>query len=218
MKMFDFDLHKIFVEGKTDQALIQFLLEEKFAIKLNEGQVNDFIINCGGWTNLEKKTSVLLDPLRLENKGKNIIIFDADGKNNEGGFEKRKKKLESVAKKLKIEFKIFLFPNNENDGDLESFYSSCFKKEMKFFKDCWGNLYNCIEENNIYKLDLNVPTSADMVFSYVDLFEKHKEEEYENKKSKRNYFDKGLWEFDFENNKNLKNLIEFLENNLINNE
>lgn len=176
---------------------------------------NQHFTNCGGWTKLEKKTSVLLDPVRSEHSGKNLIIFDADGKNNEGGFAKRKNQLKIIGKNLNVEFEIFLFADDETDGDLESFYSSCFKKDKVFFKDCWDNMYNCIVENNSIRLDLKVPTSAEMVYSYVDLFKKYKEEQYENKKSKRNYFDKGLWDFDFENNINLKNLTKFLENNLI---
>ena len=50
------------------------------------------------------------------------------------------------------------------------------------------------------------------MFSYVDLFESQRQGDYKNTKGKRNYFDQGLWEFDFENNENLKRLVEFIEN------
>jgi hypothetical protein len=216
--MFDFDLHKIFVEGKTDQGFIQFVIENQFGYILNENQVNDFIIDCKGWTNIKDKTSILLDPLRIENGGKNLIIFDSDGKSNDGGFDKRKKQLEDMATRLGINFEIFLFPDNNSDGDLETFYSSCFKEDKAFFKGCWDNMHICFEKNNDKKLDLKIPKSAEMIFSYVDLFEKYKEEVYENKKAKRNYFDKGLWKFDFENNENLKKIVEFLQKYITKNE
>lgn len=214
MTMYNLELHKIFVEGKTDQGFIQYIIETIFEISLNEKQVNDSIIDCVGWTNIEKKTSVLLDPIRLENEGKNIIIFDADKPSNAGGFEKRKRQLENIAKDLGVEFHIFLFPNNKNDGDLETFYSNCFKEDKKFFKDCWDGMIKCFEKNSAEKFDLKIPKSAEMIFSYVDLFQNYKEETYENKKTKRNYFDKGLWEFDFENNEHLKELVEFLQKHL----
>ena len=119
--MIDFNLHKIFVEGKTDQSFIQFVLEKQFGIILNDNQVNNAIINCQGWSNIQNQTGILLDKIRTENNGKNIVIFDADGKSNDGGFKKRKTELENIAKKIGITFDIFLFPDDQSDGDLELF-------------------------------------------------------------------------------------------------
>lgn len=209
----DFNLHKIFVEGKTDQAFIQFVLEKQFEIELNDGQVNNAIIDCKGWANIAGLTNILLDTMRIENNGKNIVIFDADGKNNEGGFEKRKMKLEQIATSLGVHFDIFLLPDNESDGDLESFYSSCLKKDKAFFKDCWESMYACLDGNK-NGLNLKFPKSAEMVFSYVDLFEAYKSAEYKNTKSKRSYFDENLWDFDFEQNENLKKLNSFFKEHL----
>lgn len=211
--MIDFNLNKIFVEGKTDQAFIQFVFENQFGIKLEEIQVKNAIIDCGGWTNIAKQKKVLLDPMRLENNGKNIIVFDADGKENKGGFKKRKAELEKIAEELNVSFEIFLFPDNESDGDLELFYSSCFKEDKSFFKECWNNMYACLDGNK-KELNLKFPKSAEMVFSYVDLFEQYKSDEYKNSKSKRSYFDDNLWEFDFEKNEYLKKLISFLKEHL----
>lgn len=209
----DFNLHKIFVEGKTDQAFIQFVLSKQFGIEFNDGQVNNAIIDCKGWTNIAGLTNILLDTMRIENNGKNIVIFDADGKNNDGGFDKRKEQLEKIADDLGVRFDIFLLPDNDSDGDLESFYASCFKEDKAFFKDCWENMYACLDGNK-NGLNLNLPKSAEMVFSYVDLFEEYKSAEYKNSKSKRSYFDENLWEFDFEQNENLKKLISFLKEHL----
>lgn len=212
--MIDFNIHKIFVEGKTDQAFIQFVLEKHFEIILSEYQVNNAIIDCKGWANIGNQKGVLLDKIRTENGGKNIVIFDADGKSNEGGFEKRKKELEKIASNLDIKFDIFLFPDNKSDGDLELFYSSCFKEDKAFFKECWNGMYGCLN-NNKKELNLKFPKSAEMVFSYVDLFQEYKSEEYKNTKSKRSYFDENLWEFDFEQNEYLKKLISFIKEHLI---
>jgi hypothetical protein len=211
--MIDFNLHKIFVEGQTDQAFIQFVLEEKFGIELNKEQVNNAIISCQGWSNIKNQTGILQDRIRLENNGKNIVVFDADGKSNDGGFKKRKGELEQIAKNLNVKFDVFLFPDDESDGDLELFYSSCFKADKAFFKDCWNNIYGCLESNK-KELKLKYPKSAEMVFSYVDLFEEYKSEEYKNSKSKRSYFDENLWEFDFDQNEYLKKLISFLKEHL----
>ncbi len=211
--MIDLSIDKIFVEGQTDQAFIQFVLEKQFGTKLNKEQVSNAIISCQGWSNIKNQTGILLDEMRIENNAKNIIIFDADGKSNDGGFKKRKGELEQIAKDLGAKFDIFLFPDDESDGDLELFYSSCFKEDKAFFKDCWNNMYSCLDENK-KELKLKYPKSAEMVFSYVDLFEEYKSEEYKNTKSKRSYFDENLWEFDFEKNEYLKKLISFLKEHL----
>lgn len=132
--MIDFNLHKIFVEGQTDQAFIQFVLEKQFGIELNKEQVNNAIISCQGWSNIRNQTAILLDKVRILKNGKNIVIFDADGKSNDGGFKRRKAELERIAKDFGVTFDVFLFPDDESDGDLELFYSSCFKDDKVFLK------------------------------------------------------------------------------------
>jgi len=212
MGSINFDIHKIFVEGITDQACIEKILELKYGISFPHNGIaaDKAIINCGGWNKL--KTSLfLIDEYRKDMGGKNLVIFDADGKNNEGGYQKRYNQLMSVAGELNIKFEIFLFPNNSADGILEDFYCSCFKKEMKFFEDCWQGMLLCFEQNNNFDLKLNSPSVYDKVYSYVDLFEEYKTVEYKNTKTKRHYFDMGIWEFDFEHNDNLQKLISFIE-------
>ena len=150
---------------------------------MNKEQVNNAIISCQGWSNIRNQTAILLDKVRILKNGKNIVIFDADGKSNDGGFKRRKAELERIAKDFGVTFDVFLFPDDESDGDLELFYSSCFKDDKVFFKDCWNNMYDCMNGNK-KELKLKFPKSAEMVFSYVDLFEEYKGEEYKNTKSK----------------------------------
>jgi hypothetical protein len=213
MPNIDFDFHKIFVEGQTDQGLIQFILEHKFGITFqNDSAINNAIIDCKGWTNLKEKLGLFDNPER-ETNGVNIIIFDADSKDNHGGIEKRRKQIIELTKNIKVKSVIFLFPDNESDGDLEDFYCSCFKDDYAFFNQCWDSMVSCFKTNGAV-LKLKPIKAAEKVFSYVDLFKAYKEEEYKNSKSKRSYFDKGLWNFDFENNPMLIKLLTFLTDSL----
>ena len=216
MAKINFNIHKIFVEGETDQSLLIYILNKKFGINLKDEDVSNAIINCKGWNNIENKTTVLKDKSRLANKGKNLVIFDADSKSNHGGFEKRKNQLNAIAKNLGVEFEIYLLPNNKDNGDLEDFYCSCFKSDLYFFNDCWNGMIDCIR-NNENGLTLKYPKSDGKVFSYVDLFQNYSTGKYKNKKTKRNYFEEGLWDFDFEANQNLKGLTTFIEQQIINN-
>lgn len=213
MPNINFELHKIFVEGNTDQACIEKILKLKYDISfpVNGIALKDGIISCDGWTNIGNQPS-LLDKFRIENGGKNLVIFDADRNNNEGGFQKRLAQLHGIANVIGVCFDIYLFPNNEEDGVLEDFYCSCFKDEMKFFENCWQGMLNCFEASRGQDLILKYPHINGKVFSYVDLFEKYKTGNYKNTKGKRSYFDDGLWNFDFDTNNNLKSLISFIEN------
>ena len=60
--------------------------------------------------------------------GTNLILFDADTVLNSGGFDKRKAELEQKLKDLDINAKLFLFPNNKDDGDFESLLEELVQK------------------------------------------------------------------------------------------
>ena len=219
--MLDFSLNKIFVEGNTDQKMIASLLEVKYNIEFpfNGVSLENAIINCKGYNNL-KDQSELVNKYRIENGGNNLIIFDADNRANAGGYEKRKDELiniiENKAKSANksIIYKIHLLPNNSSEGNLETFYTTCFVKDKQFFKDCWESFYNCLESKNNGKYRLHYPKSGDMVYGYVSLFRHYKTGEYQNTKTKRDYSDDALFEFDFIKNDYLKSLCKFLEDNL----
>ncbi|KAA6327694.1 hypothetical protein EZS27_023344, partial [termite gut metagenome] len=57
----------------------------------------------------------------------NLIIFDADSIENEGGFTKRK---QDIGDKMKgLSYEIFLFPNNQGDGALECLPENIINKK-----------------------------------------------------------------------------------------
>lgn len=72
----------IFIEGTLEKPFLIELLKQmgKDIDKFN-------FINSGGYTNLPKLENKLKVNNDLEEK--NIIIFDADGKENDGGYERR---------------------------------------------------------------------------------------------------------------------------------
>jgi hypothetical protein len=209
MSDIDFNLVKIFVEGSTDQAFLQFVLEKKFNISFsNQKAWDDAIIDCKGKGNLADKLRIADTPLRIAEGGFNLILFDADSGRNQGGFARRQRELQSIIGNFRVPSYLFLFPDNQQDGDLEEFYCSCFPKDMAFFSDCWDDMIECIKNNNP-GLQLNLPYAAEKVFSYVDLFKEYKSEAYKNSKTKRSYFDEQLWQYDFEGNPYLRGCRSF---------
>ncbi|GAA7179527.1 DUF3226 domain-containing protein [Helicobacter pylori] len=138
----------IFVEGPSDRLFLGVYLfylyfQEKFPIK------NFKVQNVDGKNNLSKRL------LEIEKYDKTLIIFDAD-KN----YESNKKEILKVVSKTKqtiSEEQIFLFPNNQDDGDLETLLLKI--ANHKEFINCFGSYLDCIKKKEHYKPIKNIRKS-----------------------------------------------------------
>ncbi len=98
------------------------------------------------------------------------IIFDADKKESQeidAGFDN---KLKHICKELKekgIDFpreQIFLFPNNQDDGDLEDLLLEIAKH--KEFINCFESYLDCIKKKEHYKPIKNI--RKNMLYAYLE--------------------------------------------------
>ncbi|GAA9175471.1 hypothetical protein Taiwan43_05460 [Helicobacter pylori] len=124
----------IFVEGPSDRFFLEVYLlylyfQEKFPIK------NFKVQNVDGKDNLSKRL------LEIEKYDKTLIIFDTD-KDHESN-KKEILKIVSKTKQIISEEQIFLFPNNQDDGDLETLLLKIAKHD-KLIK-CFEKYLKCIE-------------------------------------------------------------------------
>ncbi len=189
----------IFVEGPSDRLFLGVYLfylyfQEKFPIK------NFKVQNVDGKNNLSKRL------LEIEKYDKTLIIFDAD-KN----YESNKKEILKVVSKTKqtiSEEQIFLFPNNQDDGDLETLLLKIAKHDE--FLKCFEGYLECIKSKEHYKPIKKI--RKNMLYAYLEAF--GLEELY----TKKNIFDntggkvKNEYEEDYEK---LKKAIKF-ESELLN--
>ncbi|MEB3801069.1 hypothetical protein INQ45_08395 [Flavobacterium columnare] len=207
--MKNYGQNKIFVEGKSDKLFIDFLLSEYF--KIEDEKV---VISVGGKDNLKNQPD-LLDTRRIDEKAKNLVVFDTDTLKNEGGREAKIKFINQIADSLNVKFELFLLPfDNEIEGMLEDLLQTLFDDKLMFFDECWDNMIDCFKKTEI--VNLNIPAQKAKIFSKIDLFEKHKVEKWKTKPEEYNFTDKGIWNINFKNNPSLKKLITFIENNLFN--
>ena len=106
----------IVVEGSLDIDFIRDFITVNFSNKILNSHYA--IQKSGGFTTLHLMKQSF--DFNTKNGGKNLILFDADSADNDGGYSKRKQYIEKVISDKSINSDIFLFPNNQDDGDLET--------------------------------------------------------------------------------------------------
>lgn len=206
----EYGSNKIFVEGKSDKLFIDFLLKSFFDI-----EDSDLVIDVKGKDKLIDQP-LFYDAKRIDEKAKNIIIFDTDSAKIDGGRTQRLKYLKSIEEKINTIFEIYLLPfNNETEGILEDLLSGCINEDFNFFDGCWHTMIDCISKSSYEKL--NIPAQKGFLYSKIDLFKNYRSTSWDYKGSPvYDYSDNNIWTIKPEENINLKKLLDFIKENLFN--
>ncbi|RVY22227.1 hypothetical protein ECB99_00700 [Helicobacter pylori] len=196
----------IFVEGPSDKVFLEVYLYFLEDIPIKNFKVQ----NIKGKDNLSKRL------LEIEQYAKTLIIFDADK-----DYESNKKEILKVVSKTKqtiSEEQIFLFPNNQDDGDLETLLLEIAKYDE--FLKCFEGYLECIKNKEHYKPIKNI--RKNMLYAYLEVFGLEKFFQYKwdinNKKNEENIIidDKGkIKEEHQEEYEKLKEVIDFKSKSLI---
>ncbi|MUU40518.1 hypothetical protein KVL75_01805 [Helicobacter pylori] len=142
----------IFVEGPSDKVFLEVYLYflEDFPIK------NFKVKDVKGKDNLSKRL------LEIEKYDKTLIIFDANK-----DYESNKKEILTVVSKRKqtiSEEQIFLFPNNQDDGDLETLLLKIAKHDE--FLKCFEGYLECIKSKEHHEPIKNI--RKNMLYAYLE--------------------------------------------------
>ncbi|MCQ2932695.1 hypothetical protein JT204_01200 [Helicobacter pylori] len=145
----------IFVEGPSDKMFLEVYLYflEYFPIK------NFKVRSANG---KDKLPNLLLE---IEQYAKTLIIFDADN------YESNKKEILKVVSKTQqqqkiTEEQIFLFPDNQDDGDLETLLLEIAKHDE--FLKCFEGYLECIKSKEHYKPIKDIRKSK--WYAYLEVF------------------------------------------------
>lgn len=120
--------------------------------------------------------------------GVNLLIFDADTIENGGGFNSRKGELLLKKEELNIEFSLFLWPNNQDDGDFEYLLIKMINQQHHCLLDCFSKFENCVRSNDTQNRLYDTPGRKAAIYTYISMMKKSQQEEAELKK--------GIWMFD----------------------
>ncbi|MCQ2894364.1 hypothetical protein JT179_06800 [Helicobacter pylori] len=196
----------IFVEGPSDKVFLEVYLYflGNFPIK------NFKVKNIKGKDNLYKRL------LETEKYAKTLIIFDADK-----DYKSNKKEILKVVSKTKqtiSEEQIFLFPNNQDDGDLEALLLEI--AEHDDFLKCFEGYLECIKSKEHHGPIKNI--RKNMLYAYLEVFGLEKFFQYEwdinSKENQKKIIIDGkgkIKEKHQEEYEKLKEVIDFNSNSLI---
>ena len=128
--------------------------------------------------------------------GTNILLFDADTAENLGGYAVRSEELLREKDELGLDFELFLWPNNQDDGDFESLLMQMVNPIHQCLLDCFNGFEMCIRGNDPEEKLYKTPERKSAIYTYINSFIKTQSEE---KKMKAGYWffnDSRFWNLD----------------------
>jgi len=208
----DIKLMRIFVEGDGDKVFIRDILKLWYGINLTNDQLKEVVVICKGYNQIKNHVDEFqqIEIGQKREGGKNIIIFDADytGREKDHGFQEKKKYIDQVKTELNIDFDLFLFPDNKNDGTLETMLESCINPAHSGIMECWKNMEGCVKGKGNY----TIPADKSKIYVYLECLHGVNNKEKEKiKDPNRDFTMNDKWEIDYNKNPFLKELKKFLD-------
>jgi hypothetical protein len=209
----------IVVEGKADAIFLKDYLmhldkslsittnfdkKNKIAIILKSEYAEIKILVAGGYTVIKEEKFLKSLNEYIDSNYKILIIQDADNPSKDnGGVQNRIKYLELDSS---IEFKAFFFPNNKDDGDLETLLLRIKKNDQyNTSNGCYQYYIDCTKKINP-EWSAELEEDKSLVFNYFRTYYGMENSKEENRKYEADYWD-------FESDK-LNPLKDFFEKNL----
>ena len=202
--------YRIFVEGVADKRFIEQLIQHLFGIPV----MGDCVIPTEGYTNLiaKSKTTVYVNQMRrtTDDGGVNLVVFDADD-----DCEKRRNEIMDWKHEHKLDFELFLFPDNHSSGEFEDLLESIINPENQPVMDCWEKYEESLKNVNIpwrEGVPLTIPAKKTKIYAYLEvLLGSSKSEKKKIKESNRDYCNINHWNL---NATALTDLIVFFKEHL----
>lgn len=157
---------KIFIEGKgTEKEFLNYLISKQMGI------ASDFeIVTVGGKNGLSNAVNTFFQ--NTDNGGINLIIFDADSPTNGGGYAIRYEEITNEISQLGIQVGgVFLFPDNDTDGDFESLLEGLVPAEKNGILNCFETFELCLRELPFAE-SIRMPGRKRKMFVYKDVLVK----------------------------------------------
>jgi hypothetical protein len=176
-----------FVEGLNDQKFLESIIELS---QIDNSQIE--ITPIGGWEKLHLSENAF--EYNTDLGCKNIIFFDADSDST-----KRRTEIIAKLKNPKLIDEIFLFPDNQNSGNLETLLLRIINPKYETINDCYDSYKSCIGGLSIAN---NYLDDKVKIYTYLALTNKKPKE------TDRDYLDRDAWNLD---HKLILNLTDYFK-------
>ena len=183
---------RLFVEGKADKKFIQ-----DYITFLLGGNPDNLDINCiGGWTELPKAAQKFKE--HSDADGVNLLIMDADDHP-----AARREQVLQIKERAGIEFELFLMPNDQAAGNLESVLYQIINPDHYVIFNCFDEYQNCLRNSSG---SYHLPNLKSKIYAYLEALLPRNQTEML-RDDKRNYKNTDHWNL---NNPYLDPLRKFL--------
>ena len=197
----------IFVEGVADARFIKQYIGHLYGDVVDDER----LVILKGWDNLKTEATAIRMHSMSANGGVNLVIVDTDK-----DFQIRKDEIAKWQQANKVQFELFLLPNNHDAGTLEDLLENIINPNNRPIFDCWEHY-----EQELVQLDipgrtpppLTTPAKKTKIYGYLEaLLGETKSQKDLIKEANRNYENTQHWNLDAEY---LEPLKEFLNATLI---
>ena len=172
-------------------------------------------LSIGGWRKIPESKPKIMELIDSGNKV--IIVFDADGDYNNGGFDIRSSELDQILKDNMLNLDFFLMPNNKDDGDFEDLLERIATDDRTGIFQCFDDYEKCVENLETNETKFKTPLKKSRIYAYIESFD-----ESNNKKNKESekktffYDDSKYWNLNSDELNKLKDFfLIYLPNQII---
>lgn len=155
----------IIVEGNNDKDFIELCCYwslNNYEIAITNGKCSSKKHKDNGIQRVATKIEIALE------KGERVlIIFDADD-NREQSLKNIHKQLDSMNSTWKSKCEIFLVPNNQDSGNLETLLEHIAKEQC--ILKCFDSYIECITKLQNQNSKIKLPAKKSKVFAYLSSF------------------------------------------------
>lgn len=153
---------KIFIEAKNKHTSEYYFLKTILNLFFADKEVDFRFMD--GIGNLFNEAILNQISLAQESGEHVIVIADADTIAKGYGYAKRKEDIENGMKEHSLSFPYFLYPNNQNDGDVEILMDKAAQRHLhSTFFDCFEDYEKCVSGENKY----NIPNLKGKLHTYM---------------------------------------------------
>lgn len=159
---------RIFIEAKNDKTSEHYFLKTIIATFFPGIEVK--FIFMDGIGNLYNETIVNQINLAQENGEQVIVLADADTTAKGYGYAKRQKEINDGMAAHALSFPYFLYPNNQDDGDVEMLMENAARRDLhSTFFDCFEDYERCVSgmKNESGEHKYNVPNLKGKLHTYM---------------------------------------------------